>query len=147
MRTLNAIIAVLTLVAVAANPVAASLVPCCCVKPAKPEHACCRTAEAEAKEAAAAVAALPACCAKKQAAHTPVDTFVRGGCCCVKAPPAVPTAPDQTKQIIEQPSIEPSCSSVDCLVQAPATRRFEQLPGSLTPTGPPLLALYCIWLK
>lgn len=144
MRTLKAIIATLTLLAVAANPVAASLVPCCCVKQAKPERSCCKTAETAAKSEEEAVVTLPACCAKK---HAPVDTIVRGGCCCVKAPPAVPASPDQTKQIIEQPSIEPSCSAVDCLDHAPATRRFEQLPGSLTLTGPPLLALYCIWLK
>jgi hypothetical protein len=144
MTTLKAIIATLTLLAVAVNPVAASLVPCCCVKQAKPESSCCRTTETAAKAMEAPGVALPACCAQKE---VQVDTIVRGGCCCVKAPPAVPAAPDQTKQIIEQPSIEPSCSLVDRLVHAPATRRFEQLPGSLTLTGPPLLALYCIWLK
>lgn len=139
MRTIKALIAVLTVFAVAADPVAASISPCCCVKHAEPERSCCRAAAKSAE-----VASHPACCAKK---HLPVDTAVRSGCCCVKAPPAVPASPDQTKQIIEQPSIEPASSAVDCLVYAPATRRFEQLPGSLTLTGPPLLALYCIWLK
>jgi hypothetical protein len=160
---LKAIIAALTLVAVAAQPVVASWIPCCCTKPEQratpelreqlpelreqpktPERSCCQTAEHVAKSPATTGPTAAACCAQNQ---TPADIVVGSGCCCVKAPPAVPSSPDQPKQIIEQPSIEPSCSSVDCLVPAPAIRRFEQLPGVHTLTGPPLLALYCIWLK
>lgn len=144
MRTLKAFIAALTLVAVAANPVAASLLPCCCVKPEKIERSCCHAAEQSAKAAKKLDASIPDCCAKK---YVPSDASARGGCCCFKAPPAVPASPDQTKQIIEHPSIQPACSSVDCIVNTQAIRRFEQLPGTHTLTGPPLLALYCIWLK
>lgn len=114
------------------------------MKSAKPEHACCKSAERSTKRAGAQAAAFPTCRAKK---HATIDSIMQHGCSCVKAPPIVPVSLDQTRRIIGEPLIERSGSSADHLVDAPATCRFEQLPSSLIHTGPPLLALYCIWLK
>ena len=141
MSTFKSLITAITLIAVAANPVAAGLLPCCCTEKVQPERPCCQAT----KQAVQSTADSPSCCAKKQQESSSVQ---QSGCCCFDVPPAVPASSEK----FAKPTTEPQplvvfCSFVDSSVQAPVIRRFEHASGSLTISGPPLLALYCIWLK
>jgi hypothetical protein len=142
MRLLKTLVAVVTLAAVAAQPALAALHTCCCIRPVEAERSCCAAKHAEQEPAAGA--APHSCCATKMPAPAVVQT---AGCCCVKTSPAVPTARDLVQTVTEQSPQAPVSAVVDLFDAAPAACG-EILSAEARPlTGPPLLALYCIWRK
>lgn len=150
------LITAILIVAAAAQPVVAAIEPCCCLVKAvaPPVEAvmppCCAAKTVEV------AASLPACCARKQQVRSCAlhDTnagganFDRAGCCCVKPAPALPNGPTNVaEQTISAAAFTPALGEATPLVPAPPLRRFEQAPGTLSPSGPPLLALLCVWRK
>lgn len=157
------LITALLIFAAATQPVVAAIEPCCCltksVAPAgdvataklgQALPACCAAKVAEP------VDALPSCCAKKLQTHTcamPVaaagnSAVDRAGCCCVKPAPAVPGERTNIAQrTISAATADLAVGELAPLVIAPAVRRFEQLPGTHSLSGPSLLALLCVWRK
>jgi hypothetical protein len=68
-------------------------------------------------------------------------------CCCVEAPPAAPASRDLAKQVSDQAPLVPVLAVVDTIDSA-STSRLMARASELHPlSGPPLLALYCIWRK
>jgi hypothetical protein len=163
MRFFKTLITLATLAAVAAQPALAALQPCCCVKKVEVEKACCAAKDSADPSAAArngerpdttAVTPADSCRARKTAAEkTAASAIIQAtGCCCVKAPPAVPTSRDQAKQVSEQqpskqPPLVPALAAVDLFDAAPAARCVAHTTELQPRSGPPLLALYCIWRK
>jgi hypothetical protein len=152
-RFFKTFVAVVLAAAVAAQPAPAALRPCCCVKPvevatkvespAAAERPCCAAKQAETARAAVATSAQ-SCCALK----TPAAALVQaGGCCCLKAPPAVPASRDQAKQTAEQAPLVPVLAIVDFFDAASTAHRAAPTSEPSPLSGPPLLALYCIWRK
>ena len=146
MGILKAIAVALTLIAVATNPVVAMTMQCCCTQRAAPERTCCPCCQNAGEEAA-----QPrfACCLKKDKVQEGIRLGV--GCCCVKAPPATAPAPAQEAlaqhDVKGQPLALTTFASFDLAVLAPVSRYLDHVPGRFSLSGPPLLALYCTWLK
>lgn len=135
----RALISAVTLLAIAINPVAAAIAPYCCTKPATQDGPCC---EAVAK---AATVKLPACCAKK---HATALAVLKAGCCCFKLPPAPPPARENlAKPSFDKPALDFAGWSSVGVVDAASAGCLEGATGWLQVSGPPILALYCIWLK
>ncbi len=107
----KALITAITLFAIAANPVAAVVMPCCCTKPVAVERPCCQAVEKTA----------PACCAKKQ----PSPHFVlKADCCCFKVPPASPPIRQNlAKPSFDQPVMDVADTSAD------RVRECDQVPS------------------
>lgn len=155
------LITTLLIFAVAAQPAAAALAPCCCFEKVgatsvkqiapKAEAPCCATKLAKAESIAAPV---PSCCAHREQEQRKGDAESRrlsvgqAGCCCVKPAPTVPgERVSAVQRTIESVASQLSIDAPSPLVPAPAVRGFEQTPGAHSLTGPPLLALLCVWRK
>jgi hypothetical protein len=146
------VITILTLVAVAANPAAAGLRACCCLKAAeKPAHDCCAKADSQPSHLEPA-----SCCAAKDKDTVPAfssdgskPTVGDKPCCCVKPLPATPPAQKAFGSRLLPD--DQSAHFGDALVLADfpaATIRIRQhQPGLFVPSAPPLSVLYCVWLK
>lgn len=134
MATINAIAVALALITNVASPVMALAIPCCCAKRATSERACCKKVDGQATPH------HKACCAKKLAASE--AALPTSGCCCFKAPitattcPENPVAPPAEILAGEYTGFHPTNVAVQLVPIA-----------GLTLSGPPLLALYCTWLK
>jgi len=147
MRTLKLFVAIVMSAAVAAQPALAAIQPCCCVKQVEVEPPCCAAKHAKPEQITSGDSvAVPArsCCAKKTAAAALVRST---GCCCQMAPPAAAPSRDQAKQVSEQAPLVPVLAAVDLLDAAPAARGVAHVSEIRPLSGPPLLALYCIWRK
>jgi hypothetical protein len=157
MQFFKTLITLVTLAAVAAQPALAALQPCCCVRKVELERPCCaakdstdRSDAARSGERPESTAATPAhsCCALKTAEKTPAAAVVEAtGCCCVKSSPSIPASRDLAKQISEQAPLVPVLAAVDLFEAAPAARSAAYATELCPLSGPPLLALYCIWRK
>ena len=141
MKTFKAIIAAITLLAVAANPIVAMAMPCCCTKPVEQQRSCCQPAAQKTSSND-----QHACCAKHQASNKFVEQ--RAGCCCITSSPAS-TSPRESlaKLSVENHSFDVAFWSADQSLQAPTSRYLDHSADRFSVSGPPLLALYCIWLK
>ncbi|WP_440593624.1 hypothetical protein [Schlesneria sp.] len=128
---------------VASSPLLAAHSACCCTKPAavnKPVAACCQT---KAKTAAQAKAKVRHCCAKP---GTQVHLTKLTCPCCVKSiPQPQPTkvssftgGDDVASLAWISAAVTPISLSLTALTSPQANS---------TISGPPLLALYCRWLK
>lgn len=155
----KSLITAILILAAAAQPVVAAIEPCCCLTKSAEQvsaprleqsllPACCAVKVAEAE------ASLSSCCAKKLQSHVcathgsadGAPVVDRAGCCCVKPAPAVPSEPTNIVQrTIAAATIDLAVGEPAPLVPAPAVRRFDNTPGSHALTGPPLLALLCVW--
>ena len=145
METLRVMIVAAVLVALSANPMLAAMLQCRCTD-AK-GFLCLSRAESESE------ASSHACCATKEAskAVSQPDSQQpppsRVGCCCLQAPAAVPAVAGK----FSGPKIEkhPFDDVVGRPNQVLAGLGVDRnLPtDNFFSTGPPLLALYCIWLK
>ncbi len=145
METLRVMIVAAVLVALAANPMLAAMLQCRCTD--AQGFLCLSRAESESE------ASSHACCATKEAskAVSPPDSQQpppsRVGCCCLQAPAAIPVmngkspGPKIEKHPFDCVTCQPNQSLVGLWVDrgVPTDNFFS--------TGPPLLALYCIWLK
>jgi hypothetical protein len=158
MQFFKTLITLVTLAAVAVQPALAALQPCCCVKKVELEKACCGAKDSALPSDAARNGVRPdttvatperSCCARKAAAEkTPTAAVVEAtGCCCVKSSPAIPASRDLAKQISEQAPLVPVLAAVDLFDAAPAARCVAHATEVQPLSGPPLLALYCIWRK
>lgn len=154
------LITAILIVAAATQPVVAAIEPCCCLTKSTEQVAAVNVDRALPACCAAKIAepvdSLPGCCAKKLQTHvcskqsgaTDSAAVDRAGCCCVKPAPAVPGERTNIAQrTISATAIDLAVGEAAPLVVAPAVRRFEQLPGTHSPSGPPLLALLCVWRK
>lgn len=146
MNMFKAIVAAVTLLAVAVNPIAAMGMACCCTailqqtRPLQQTRSCCQSA------AQASSVEQRACSAKQGSANELIQHVA--SCCCAKVPPPS-TSP---RASLERPSVENepldvAFGPVDRTAQRPTSIALEHSPGRFTLSGPPLLALYCIWLK
>jgi hypothetical protein len=140
MRALKVFVALVTLTAVTGRPVLAAFEPCCCSRKVEVSRPCCA-----AKQESNEDAGIPAhsCCATK----TAVAVVEASGCCCVKPPPAVPVSRDQAAKTAEQAPTVPVLAAVDLAEAAPAAKLGAHSSQLRPVSGPPLLALYCIWRK
>jgi hypothetical protein len=165
MRHLKTIIALVTLAAFAGRPALAALGPCCCVNKVEVTKTGCPTQRPAVEvKPPVAIEASHACCAPRQLAVPVLDTVVAeatvaestvaestgviaAGCCCLKTPPAAPAPRDVARHTAEQAPMTPVAVVVDVFDLAPAARgvAYESVVPPLS--GPPLLALYCIWRK
>jgi hypothetical protein len=163
MKPLRATLSAILVLALAVNPLlAAALLPCCCAgKEADSQCPVCQAAETPVKSAQPtepATAAESDCCQScchKSCCETDSDTpavpaessIDAADCNCVKSLPPSTLVRDKTAP----PAVEQlwllalAPSSIDPVI--PAVRHFILTDEIRTPTGPPLLALYCTWLK
>jgi hypothetical protein len=140
MRTFKAFVAAITLLAVGVNPLAAGLMPCCMVTEAQTAPACGQNAAGHK-----CCKKHPICCKKQLVA---MDSPLTLGCCCVKVPPASTPPSDNTQKLPAQQQVLALGSST--FIVAEPSQAAHALPfahDGLALSGPPLLALYCIWLK
>jgi hypothetical protein len=138
MGAFKTLISFVMLLAVAVHPLAAAAMPCCCIEAGNTKQACSRH---EAKQDAAV---SRSCC---QQPHVPVEVLQPVGCCCTQAQPASAT----TRNNIPQSELKRlTWTTIELPGEAPtAVLRIEALSSArpIALSGPPLLALYCIWLK
>jgi hypothetical protein len=149
--------------ALAANPLlAAALLPCCCAgKDADSKCPVCQAAETPVKPAQptqpvreAESDCCQSCCHKtccETEAPAPASsspaTIDAADCNCVKSLPPKALVRDK----VAPPTVEQfwlvshAPQTIDPVI--PVTRHFVLTDETRTPTGPPLLALYCTWLK
>lgn len=154
------IMAIVALLAVVASPVLAVMTPCCCTRPeaATPEvvtRACCKS---DSRQISTAAAGEHACCAKKRqtnaASHDGVSTCKnvaphgvhRATCCCVQSAPATVTV-RETRTILDDQPIALHHVALPVNVGLSIGTPHEALHRVARPSGPALLALYCIWLN
>jgi hypothetical protein len=146
MKALRPYLCAIALFTVAAHPVIAMAMPCCCMVPAgvprvDGERGCC---ERDRHFPDAALA--HACCAK----NDPAPTSLRfGGCCCIDAaPPAIPAREIAAPKLWERP-----IGFVPLIVfDAGALKSCGESRDGISPSraaqfGTTLLALLCTWLK
>jgi hypothetical protein len=161
MKPLRAILSAILVLALAANPLlAAALLPCCCAgKDADSKCPVCQGAEATAQATQPAETDCcqscchTTCCETEVAApavpanSSPCSSITAADCNCVKSLPPTTLVRDK----VASPTVEQLWlvthvpSIIDPVV--PAVRHFVLTDETNTPTGPPLLALYCTWLK
>jgi len=141
MKTLSKFISLATLLAIAANPVLAAAIPCCCTKPAGRACSCCGVANVPP-----AARGVHSCCGEKP---SPPPATGRGpGCCCVKTPPALVPARDHRANLpLDDQVVLVAVCTLDRSPGDPRDARPRRSSGHLGLHGPPLLALYCIWLN
>jgi|GEM_PF-6916478 len=144
MTILKTITVVLCLIGIAANPVVAKFLPCCCTDERATKHACCHV---ESKSAEKASASNRTCCTKKAVARS---TSLRSDCCCVEdLPVSAPVQVTPAKTDIEKPFVKA------ILPPAYAHAPFDDgviylrdhFSGRFRASGPSLLKLHCLWLK
>ncbi len=149
MRPFRPIIAAVIMLAMMASPLAAALAPCCCSSQEASKCPLCLARVAFESEIPPAhcpsCAKQPGC--KNQAAGDKALSVAPAGCACVKAQlPVAMTRDKASSTSTEQHLVAtPVDSTVNDTVST--VRRFIPCLAVTTPTGPPLLALYCIWLK
>jgi hypothetical protein len=157
MKPLRASLPAILVLALAANPLlAAFTLPCCCAgKDTDSKCPVCQAAESPAKPAQPAESdCCHSCCHKtccETEAAAPADpsesSIDAADCNCVKSLPPTTLVRDK----VAPPTVEQlwlvshAPSTIDQVV--PAVRHFVLTDELKTPTGPPLLALYCTWLK
>jgi hypothetical protein len=148
MRTLKALIFALTSLAIAVNPVAAALLPCCCKAAVRStvgksergnsQPACCHVAVQQ-------VRVVPhSCCAKSADS----EKSLQQQCCCVKSVPATVEFRDRVtaKRLFDQHWIAAANCPVVSSVAAPPVGGGLHSPNRSAVAGPALRVLYCIWL-
>jgi hypothetical protein len=144
MNTHRPIISLVTLLALAASPAMAMTASCCCAKkPVEVVKSCCQKTS-ETTEAP--TAAVKPCCAKRELAHQSVGARA---CCCVEPTPAVLTSRNDAtaNQTVRETTLAVAPTSIAALVPAFTPIRVEAATEPPPLSGPPLLALYCTWLK
>ncbi len=165
------ILAILALLAVLASPVLAMMTPCCCTRPeaATPKGVTLEAATQPCCESGSRQISTPAvgehaCCAKNRLADTasgesastctnaPTCTNVaphgvhRATCCCVQSAPATVTV-RETRTILDNQPVALHHVALPVNVGLSVGTRHAALDRVVRPSGPPLLALYCIWLN
>lgn len=146
MNALKALFIAVMSLAVTASPVVASLKLCCCSKPAEHKKGCCPTKHV------ATSTAHPSCCAKKDAStgtglHLP-GSHLSSSCCCIKAVESASLSDRLVRPDVEKQSLHLAVSNEDQQRKLLSLQDIQdQSPGRFTLSGPPLLALYCTWLK
>jgi hypothetical protein len=143
MRLSRAYIALISMLAIAANSLAAMGTPCRCTRQVDAECPCCSSA---AKQAVATKLDRPACCARQQSPSNAV-LQTPAKCCCGQTPPASVTARESSPKSSAELAIKVACWSADRDDLSPTSGILRHSPGRFALSGPPLLALYCIWLK
>lgn len=150
--TLHTFISAVTLLAVAVNPLVASLRPCCCSQQAEQVGTCCQQRVSDADRSAAQGPAAdgperPCCRGRNHPSGRPSSIPLRG-CCCVKTAPAA----NLVRGASAVPSLEKQV--LDGVVSSPALLPGVSVEPSLalesrgaTLSGVSLLALFCVWLK
>lgn len=148
MHTVRVMSAVLALLLFAANPLVVWGQPCCCcADPDSSDHSCCCSSTASVPSCC-----RPACCTQERSATRGpqgCDGCRRGPCCCSPVTPSA-TIPNGTLEI-RQAEKQLSDSFAELTHESSAIRLVLRCRGiSLAPakvSGPPLLAIYCVWLK
>lgn len=125
-------------VAVTTNPVVASMKLCCSAPKVEKKRSCCRSATTLAPKAL--------CCAKK-ATSTGVDSPFPRGCCCIKSQDSATSSVRFVLPNADDHSVDLAICSKDLPVPLQTLCNREVSPERSARSGPPLLALYCIWLK
>ena len=149
-------ILILTMLGVSANSATASLLPCCCTQQAERAHA--GQSQAGQSQAGRAVKHVRACCEKPPVEQSPCCaekaaarqlSMTRQSCCCVTSVPAVPAARVSFASASVKPVQDALAGNALCPSDSPPAKdRVRQAaPGRLRPASPPVMALYCIWLK
>lgn len=142
MKTLRGMFTAISLLAVVANPVVAMAMPCCCAKPVVQDRTCCDSAVAQHPSGDQQL-----CCANAQIPRSQ-SLPKQASCCCVVAPPPfIATRMQFESSVFEIQSLDVAFSAADCTGVDPTSRYLEHSPGRNSASSPPLLALYCIWLK
>lgn len=140
MKIFQSIVAAITLLAVAANPVVAMAMPCCCTKPIEQRRSCCQTAQTTSSDNHSD------CCAEKPDSNSLAQ--YRADCCCVTAPLTSTSAQENAvKPSVEKHSFDVMFLVADDPVPLPTSHYLENSPSRFSLSGPSLLALYCIWLE
>lgn len=142
MRMFKALVSAFTLLAVAVYPVAAAWMPCCCsqqdrVPSVQTTHPCC-----DALEKASAGHA----CLKSDRRALPSVAVDSHGCCCFQALPVATPRDSDSKLPAGQHSWVADLPVADRLL-APVSGFLNDSWGHFSLSGPPLLALYCTWVK
>lgn len=140
MNALKALFIAVMSLAVTASPVVASLKLCCCSKPAERKKGCCPS------EQVAASTAEQSCCAKRVTSTAGLQ--LSNGCCCIKAVESASLSDRLVRPDVEKQSLHLAVSNEDQQRKLLSLQDIQdQSPGRFTLSGPPLLALYCTWLK
>ena len=140
MQTLKPLFVAITVLAVSASPVLASLKLCCCSTPVEQKKSCCRTVPD------ATLIAQKPCCATRMTSSSVLQ--VSKSCCCIKALEATPVSESGLRPDVEKQPLDLAFLKEDQQRKLLTLQDIEdQSPGRFTLTGPRLLALYCIWLK
>jgi hypothetical protein len=139
--TLHSLYSVITLLAVAANPLLTLLRPCCCAQQSDKPRACCHAKQSKSSE----FPTRPCCQGKSK---SPDKSTPKRGCCCVKSLPAinpVRTGFDnpQPEKFLSDAALPSSASLPAIPGEHPAARESSRALSS----GPALLAHLCVWLK
>src|SRR5437870_619014 len=103
---LRTLITALTLLAVAAHPLYASLRPCCCSQQLERPKSCCQSQQKK-------VSGLRhSCCGGQRSSSGKSDSVPYRGCCCIKASPAA--------NLVQVSSAKPNLEKQQLEVVAPA---------------------------
>lgn len=153
MAMLRKAVALLTLIALAGNSVAASPRPCCgSLRAAAPTRSCCATAASKPSDERAPSDERRSCCASKTTDHR----AARGGpvygdmpCCCINSLPATPPAREAFGARFVLPVDQALVGDSLCLANFPSAKQRlrRDTPAPLFATAHHLCALYCIWLN
>jgi len=147
MGSLRKVVTILTVLAVAANPAAASFMPCCCVGRERPQKRnCCLKRAADPAEDGASCCATKKAVGRRQECSRPA--IERQPCCCIKSLPAAPPAQQAGPQ--HQLDLKDSLVTTTVMVadSPPVAERIRRLwPGLVFPISPPLSVLYCVWVE
>lgn len=141
MKPLRSFVTALTLLAVAAQPVAATMLPCCCTKHSEGRHACCQHRINSQAPVVEHSCCKHKCCKEKPSVEVKKG---RGACCCSKAPPTFDRVTD-LEQKVQKASLAFDCAVATTSPQLP-TKVELSLCRCCYP-GPKLQTLYCTWLN
>jgi len=140
MQFLKSLFVAITVLAVSASPVLASLKLCCCSRPVEQKKSCCRTTQN------ATLIAQKPCCATKMTSNSVLQ--VSKGCCCIKTLEATSVSDRGVRPDVEKQPLDLAFLKEDQQRKLLTLRDIkDQSPGRFTLSGPRLLALYCTWLK
>lgn len=152
MRTLKSLVVLITLLAVAVNPIAAAWIPCCCTKPVEvieDTSECCEThTQTKSTRHADDNDSHPNC---PTTADGISDTSLQHRACgCIQVPQTAQSnrnnlSAENSKRTFSQMACWPP---VGVLFSRPVSCvNIEVSHTPLALSGPPLLALLCTWLK